>query len=72
MTEQFKLEVNQEYPAGAPIDVEVHGPHSKSRFTVMTSGYSIFKDCRFEGWGSLFSSSTGEIITDVKFFRLQP
>jgi len=70
----IELETNVEYPAGTPIDLELHGPHGSkgTRFTVITSSRNIFKDCRFEGFGNLFSSSSGEIIINVIFFRIQP
>ena len=69
----IELEVNVEYPAGTPIDFEKHGPHGEvpTRFTVMTASRMIFSNCRYEGYGSLFSSPTGEIITNVRFFRIQ-
>jgi hypothetical protein len=67
----IELEINREYPAGTPIDFEKHGPHSNTRYTVITSGRTILSDCRYEGYGSLFSTFNGQIITDVKFFRMQ-
>ena len=68
------LEINKEYPAGTPIDFEIHGVHGSrgSKFTVITDGRTIFSDCHYEGYGSLFSTSIGEILTNVKYFRIQP
>ena len=68
------LEINKEYPAGTPIDWEVHGVGGSrgSLFTVVNNGRTIFKDCRYEGYGNLFSTSSGEILTNVRFFRIQP
>jgi len=71
---KIELQINKEYPVGTPIDWEIHGVHGSrgSRFTVISDGRTIFKDCRYEGYGSLFSTASGEILTNVKYFRIQP
>ena len=67
------LELNKEYPVGTPIDPDVHGVHGSngSLFTVITDGRTIYQNCKFEGFGSLFSNEFGQILTDVKFFMIQ-
>lgn len=67
------LEIAKEYPVGTPIDFELHGVHGSrnSKFTVITAGRNIFKDCRYEGYGSLFSTPSGEILTNSMFFHIQ-
>ena len=67
------LEIGKEYPVGTPIDPDLHGVHgsNKSLFTIITDGRTIYQNCKFEGFGSFFSNSYGQIITDAKFFRIQ-
>jgi hypothetical protein len=71
---QIELEINKEYPVGTPLDWGLHGVHGLrgSKFTVITDGRTIFKDCRYEGYGSLFSTPSGEILTNARFFHIQP
>ena len=70
---KIELEIDREYPAGTPIDWELHGVHGSrgSKFTVINNSRTIFHDCRYEGFGSLFSTAAGEILTNVRFFRIQ-
>lgn len=70
----IELEIDKEYPAGTPIDWELHGVHGArgSKFTVVNNSRTIYHDCRYEGYGNLFSTASGEILTNVRFFRIQP
>jgi hypothetical protein len=74
VNDMIELEIDVEYPVGTPIDWDLHGPHGSrgSKFTVMTASRMVWQGCRYEGYGSLFSSPSGEIITNVRFFRIQP
>lgn len=69
---KVQLEIDVEYRVGIPIDWEIHGVHGSrgSLFTIINNS-TMFKNCRYEGYGNLFSTETGEILTNVQYFRIQ-
>jgi hypothetical protein len=71
---QVVLEIDKEYAVGVPIDWELHGVHGTrgSLFTVLNNYQTYYKNCRYEGFGNLFSTESGEVLTNVRFFRIQP
>ena len=65
------LIVGNEYIIGTYINFTLYGFHTNNLFTVITDGRTIHQNCKYEGYDSLFSTQFGQIISDVKFFRLQ-